>query len=65
MSSWHLARLSKFMKEQDLLERDIAAVDLRLVRPHGQLQLTPEAMARRQLVLDQRTKELKKAGQNI
>lgn len=59
-----LARLSKFMKEQDLLERDIAAVDLRLT-DRTAIQLTPEAMARRQLVLDQRTKDLKKAGQNI
>ncbi|MDM9628630.1 cell division protein FtsQ/DivIB [Rhizobium sp. S152] len=59
-----LARLSKFMKEQDLLDRDIAAVDLRL-SDRTAIQLTPEAMERRQLVLDQRTKDLKKAGQNI
>ncbi|MBB4272672.1 cell division protein FtsQ [Rhizobium mongolense] len=59
-----LARLSKFNKEQDLLARDIAAVDLRLV-DRTAIQLTPEAMARRQVVLDQRTKDLKKAGQNI
>ncbi len=59
-----LARLSKFNKEQDLLARDIAAVDLRLV-DRTAIQLTPEAIARRQVVLDQRTKDLKKAGQNI
>lgn len=59
-----LSRLSKFNKEQDLLARDIAAVDLRLV-DRTAIQLTPEAMARRQVVLDQRTKDLKKAGQNI
>ncbi|TCU25524.1 cell division protein FtsQ [Rhizobium azibense] len=59
-----LARLSKLNKEQDLLARDIAAVDLRLV-DRTAIQLTPEAMARRQVVLDQRTKDLKKAGQNI
>ncbi|APO68217.1 cell division protein FtsQ [Rhizobium gallicum] len=59
-----LARLSKFNKEQDLLARDIAAVDLRLV-DRTAIQLTPEAMARRQVVVDQRTKDLKKAGQNI
>ncbi|KQV82877.1 cell division protein FtsQ/DivIB [Rhizobium sp. Root1220] len=59
-----LARLSKFIKEQDLLDRDIAAVDLRLT-DRTAIQLTPEAIARRQLVLDQRTKDLKKAGQNI
>ncbi len=59
-----LARLSKFNKEQDLLARDIAAVDLRLV-DRTAIQLTPDAIARRQVVLDQRTKDLKKAGQNI
>ncbi len=59
-----LARLSKFNKEQDLLARDIAAVDLRLV-DRTAIQLTPDAMARRQVVLDQRAKDLKKAGQNI
>jgi cell division protein FtsQ len=59
-----LARLSKFNSDQALLDRDIAAVDLRLADRMA-IQLTPEAMARRQLVLDQRTKDLKKAGQNI
>lgn len=59
-----LATLSKLNKEQDLLARDIAAVDLRLA-DRTAIQLTPEAMARRQVVLDQRTKDLKKAGQNI
>ena len=59
-----LATLSKLDKEQDLLARDIAAVDLRLA-DRTAIQLTPEAMARRQVVLDQRTKDLKKAGQNI
>jgi cell division protein FtsQ len=59
-----LATLSKFNKNQDLLERDIAAVDLRLT-DRTAIQLTPEAMVRRQAVLDARTKELKKAGQNI
>jgi cell division protein FtsQ len=59
-----LARLSKFNKDQALLDRDIAAVDLRL-SDRMAVQLTPEAMERRQLVLDQRTKDLKKAGQNI
>ena len=59
-----LFRSSKLNKEQDLLARDIAAVDLRLA-DRTAIQLTPEAMARRQVVLDQRTKDLKKAGQNI
>jgi len=59
-----LATLSKFDREQQLLERDIAAVDLRLP-DRTTIQLTPEAAARRQAAVTTRTKELKKAGQNI
>ena len=59
-----LATLSKFDKEQQLLERDIAAVDLRLP-DRTTIQLTPEAAARRQAAVTARTKDLKKAGQNI
>ena len=59
-----LATLSKFNKEQQLLERDIAAVDLRLP-DRTTIQLTPEAAARREAAVATRTKELKKAGQNI
>jgi cell division protein FtsQ len=59
-----LATLSRLDKEQELLARDIAAVDLRLA-DRVAVRLTPEAAARRQVVLDQRAKDLKKAGQNI
>jgi cell division protein FtsQ len=59
-----LATLSKFDKEHQLLERDIAAVDLRLA-DRTAIQLTPEAAIRRQTAVTERTKELKKAGQNI
>jgi cell division protein FtsQ len=59
-----LATLSTFDKEHQLLERDIAAVDLRLP-DRTAIQLTPEAAVRRQAVVTERTKELKKAGQNI
>ncbi|MDI5923619.1 cell division protein FtsQ/DivIB [Rhizobium leguminosarum] len=59
-----LATLSKFDKEHQLLERDIAAVDLRL-SDRTAIQLTPEAAVRRQTAVTERTKELKKAGQNI
>ncbi|MBW9055407.1 cell division protein FtsQ/DivIB [Rhizobium mesosinicum] len=59
-----LATLSKFDREQQLLERDIAAVDLRLP-DRTTIQLTPEAAARRQAAVTTRTKDLKKAGQNI
>ncbi|MGR9171674.1 cell division protein FtsQ/DivIB [Rhizobium sp. KDH_Rht_773_N] len=59
-----LAALSKFDREQQLLERDIAAVDLRLP-DRTTIQLTPEAAARRQAAVAARTKDLKKAGQNI
>lgn len=59
-----LARLSKFDKDQQILERDIAAVDLRLA-DRTAIQLTPEAATRRQQAIAARTKDLKKAGQNI
>ncbi|MGO4139868.1 hypothetical protein ACEQ6A_36245, partial [Rhizobium brockwellii] len=56
--------LSKFDKEHQLLELDIAAVDLRL-SDRTAIQLTQEAAVRRQTAVTERTKELKKAGQNI
>ena len=59
-----LAMLSRLDREQDLLERDIAAVDLRL-DDRTTVRLTPEAAARRQVALDARTQELKKAGSSI
>lgn len=59
-----LSTLSRLDKEQDLLQRDIAAVDLRL-DDRTTVQLTPDATLRRQVALDARTKELKKAGKQI
>ena len=58
-----LAQLTKMDKEQNLLARDIAAVDLRL-EDRTTVELTPEAMTRRQAALDARTKAIKKAGQD-
>ncbi|MBD9372896.1 cell division protein FtsQ/DivIB [Rhizobium sp. ARZ01] len=51
--------LSRFEAEHGLLERDIAAVDLRL-EDRTTIRLTEGAAARRKVVLDQRAKELKK-----
>ncbi|MDI7863793.1 cell division protein FtsQ/DivIB [Rhizobiaceae bacterium n13] len=59
-----LAMLSRLDAEQDLLQRDIAAVDLRLA-DRTTIQLTPDAATRRQVALDARTKALKKAGKQI
>jgi cell division protein FtsQ len=58
-----LALLTKMDKEDDLLQRDIAAVDFRL-EDRTAIQLTPEAASRRQAAVDARTKALKKAGQD-
>lgn len=54
--------LSTMEEGQQLLERDIAAVDLRL-EDRTTIRLTAEAAARRQVVLDARTKQLKKIEQ--
>ncbi|MBB3607434.1 cell division protein FtsQ [Rhizobium sp. BK602] len=58
-----LARLTKLDRDQSLLQRDIAAVDLRL-DDRTAIELTPDAVVRRQAALDARTKALKKAGQD-
>ena len=58
-----LARLTKIDKDQSLLQRDIAAVDLRL-DDRMAIELTPDAVVRRQAAVDARTKALKKAGQD-
>lgn len=58
-----LARLTKLDRDQNLLQRDIAAVDLRL-DDRTAIELTPDAVVRRQAALDARTKALKKAGQD-
>lgn len=56
--------LSVMQTENALLERDILAVDFRL-SDRTAVELTPEAMARRQIVVEQRTKDLKKAEKRI
>ncbi len=57
-----LARLARLEAEQQVLERDIAAVDLRL-SDRMIVQLTPGAAERRQAAVEARDKALKKAGQ--
>ncbi|KQS97888.1 MULTISPECIES: cell division protein FtsQ/DivIB [unclassified Rhizobium] len=54
--------LSTMEEGQQLLERDIAAVDLRL-EDRTTIQLTKEAAARRDVALEARTKKLKKLEQ--
>ncbi|GAC1040635.1 cell division protein FtsQ/DivIB [Rhizobium sp. No.120] len=58
-----LARLTKLDKSQNLLQRDIAAVDLR-IDDRTAIELTPDAAVRRQAAVDARNKALKKAGQD-
>ena len=59
-----LAKLSRLDAEQRLLERDIAAVDLRLP-DRTTIQLTPGAQERRLAAVEERRKMLKKAGLSI
>ncbi len=59
-----LAKLSRLDAEQQLLARDIAAIDMRLA-DRTTIQLTPEAQERRLAALEERRKMLKKAGQSI
>lgn len=54
-----MEQLFRLQAEQGVLERDIAAVDLRL-EDRTTIRLTEGALERRKVVLDQRTKELKK-----
>lgn len=54
--------LSTLQSEQDVLERDIAAIDLRL-DDRTTIRLTAEAAERRKTALERRAKELKKAAQ--
>lgn len=58
-----LARLTTLDKNENLLQRDIAAVDLRL-DDRTAIELTPDAATRRQAAVDARNKALKKAGQD-
>jgi cell division protein FtsQ len=57
-----LKRLAKFETNQQMLERDIAAVDLRL-QDRTTVQLTADAAERRQTAVAARAKALKKAGE--
>lgn len=57
-----LAVLARLEKEQGVLERDVAAVDLRL-EDRTTIQLTPAAVDRRKEALDARAKALKKLGE--
>ena len=59
-----LTKLSRLDAEQALLERDIAAVDLRLP-DRTTIQLTPAAQERRLAAVEERRKMLKKAGLSI
>lgn len=59
-----LALLAKMDGEQQLLGRDIAAVDMRL-KDRTTIQLTPGAQERRQAAIEARQKAIKKTGQNI
>lgn len=59
-----LALLDRFEKEQQVLSRDVAAIDLRLA-DRVTVRLTPEAQGRRMAVLEERRKLLKKEEQNI
>jgi Cell division septal protein len=55
-------RLGRLEAEQQVLERDVAAIDLRLPDRIA-IRLTPDAQERRQAALDDRAKLLKKMGQ--
>jgi len=57
-----LGLLARLEQEQGVLERDIAAVDLRL-SDRTTIQLTSAAAERRQQAVDARAKALKKAGE--
>ena len=57
-----LTVLARMEKDQGVLERDVAAVDLRL-DDRTTIQLTPAAVDRRKEALDARAKALKKLGE--
>ena len=57
-------QLAQMQAENKLLERDILAVDFRL-EDRTAVELTPDAQVRRQAMVDQRTKDLKKAEKHI
>ena len=57
-------QLARMQAENKLLERDIMAVDFRL-EDRTAIELTPDAQVRRQAMVDQRAKDLKKAEKHI
>jgi len=57
-----LSVLARLEKEERILERDIAAVDLRL-HDRTTVELTSAATERRNEAVEARTKALKKAGE--
>lgn len=59
-----MAELADFDNSQQVLERDIVAIDLRLA-DRTTVQLTPDAVERRKKAVDARTKELKKLKEAI
>ena len=59
-----MAELRQFNREQQVLERDILAVDLRL-EDRTTVQLTPDAVERRKKAVEARAKELKKLKEAI
>jgi cell division protein FtsQ len=59
-----MAELAEFNKEQQVLERDILAVDFRL-EDRMTVQLTPDAAARRKKAVEARAKEFKKMKEAI
>ena len=59
-----MAELAQFDREQQVLERDILAVDLRL-EDRTTVQLTPDAVERRKKAVEARAKELKKLKEAI
>lgn len=59
-----MAELAQFNREQQVLERDILAVDLRL-EDRTTVQLTPDAVERRKKAVEARAKELKKLKEAI
>ena len=59
-----MAVLAKFNDDQDLVERDIVAIDLRL-EDRTTVQLSAAAAKRRQLAVEARAKAIKKEGEEI
>jgi cell division protein FtsQ len=59
-----MAELAEFNKDQQVLERDILAIDFRL-EDRTTVQLTEDAAARRKKAVEARAKEFKKMKEAI